>query len=177
MRSNPLNLIYRAFLLFDCNYSVDYLLPVQVKGQWIGVVYREMEPIMVLMDRYDITNKAMICDPSFNSQTLCGFRNCSTRLRIVADDRFEREQDAVVEVPRLMMNGSNGSNRTSTPRSLNNRCNRSMPRMMNARSHPLRLRLAEKDYKKKNLEAFVKFFSFPTKVALLFEWQPVRPLR
>jgi len=124
------------------DFSVDYLLPVRVKGQWLGVVYREMIPIMVLMDRYDITNKAMICDPSFNAQTLCGFRNCSDRLRIVPDHRFIANESAD-DLPRLMTNGSNGSNQRPTPRLTNTGSNHLLPTMMSTRSHPVGVALKD----------------------------------
>merc|ERR1712190_57966 len=49
---------------------------------------------MVLMDRYDITNKAVVCDPSFNTKTLNRFRNCRDRLRVAPDYRMVDEPES-----------------------------------------------------------------------------------
>lgn len=67
-------------------FSVDYLLPVQLGDEWVGVVYRDCEFVMVLLDRYDITNKAILCDPSFDVEGFEWFRNTVDRLMIVQDD-------------------------------------------------------------------------------------------
>merc|ERR1719356_1362242 len=67
------------------NFSVDYLLPVHVMGHWIGVVYRDKQCIMTLMDHHDITNKAIQCDPSFDIQSMDWFTNDINRLKIVPD--------------------------------------------------------------------------------------------
>jgi len=75
------------------DFSVDYLLPVRIENNWVGVVYRDMDPVMALMDIYDVTNKALLCDPSFNVDGMGWFENWYTRLRIVPDDEFvDREQ-------------------------------------------------------------------------------------
>ena len=66
-------------------FSVDYLLPVQVDGNWVGVVYRDGQCIMTLMDHYDITNKAIQCDPSFDIQSMDWFTNDFNRLEITPD--------------------------------------------------------------------------------------------
>ena len=66
-------------------FSVDYLLPVPVEGNWVGVVYRDGQCIMALMDRYDITNKAIQCDPSFDIQSMEWFQNDFNRMRIIPD--------------------------------------------------------------------------------------------
>jgi len=67
------------------DFSVDHLLPVRVGGDWVGVVYRGGEPFMALLDIYDITNKALLCDPCFGVDGMEWFRNGANRLRIVAD--------------------------------------------------------------------------------------------
>merc|ERR1719348_1417634 len=68
------------------DFSVDYLLPVQVQGGWVGVAYRNGQPAMALMDRYDITNKAILCDAAFDIHSLKGFTSRYDRLRVVDDD-------------------------------------------------------------------------------------------
>lgn len=123
-------------------------------------MYREMTPIMVLMDRYDITNKAMICDPSFYAQSLCGFRNCSDRLRIVPDDRFNANE-SVGGLPRLMTKGSNGSNQRSTPRLMGDGSNHTVPQMMSTRSHPIGVVLEENESMKRLKRANAKTLSVP----------------
>ena len=42
------------------DFSVDYLLPVRIGDDWVGVVYRDGVPTQALMDFYDITNKALL---------------------------------------------------------------------------------------------------------------------
>ena len=39
-------------------FSVDYLLPVQIDKHCVGVVFRDGDATMILIDHYDITNKA-----------------------------------------------------------------------------------------------------------------------
>merc|ERR1719474_2401467 len=69
------------------DFSVDYLLPVQIGRDWVGVVFRDGAPVQGLMDCYDITNKAVLCDPSFAAERVDMFRSPRyNRLRIVADD-------------------------------------------------------------------------------------------
>jgi hypothetical protein len=68
------------------DFSVDYLLPVQIGDDWVGVVYRDGVPTQALMDFYDITNKALLCDPSFAVGRLSMFEvSRYHRLRIVPD--------------------------------------------------------------------------------------------
>ena len=64
-------------------FSVDYLLPVQLGNEWVGVVYRNNECAMALMDRYDISNKAILCDPSFDVDALKWFKSDYSKLRIL----------------------------------------------------------------------------------------------
>jgi len=71
------------------DFSVDHLLPVQVDDGWIGVVYRGTECKMTLMDRYDITNKAILCDPRFDERRLDSFQNPWDRLRIVMENTID----------------------------------------------------------------------------------------
>ena len=67
-------------------FSVDYLLPVQIGDDWVGVVYRDGAPAQALMDLYDITNKAILCDPAFDTERVSMFENPRYhRLRIVPD--------------------------------------------------------------------------------------------
>merc|ERR1719295_751403 len=68
------------------DFSVDYLLPVQIQSNWVGVVYRKGQCVMALMDLYDISNKAILCDPSFDVHTLDFFQNEFNRLKIIMDD-------------------------------------------------------------------------------------------
>merc|ERR1719356_1649503 len=68
------------------DFSVDYLLPVRIGTNWVGLVYRDNESAMVLMDGYDITNKAILCDPSFDARSLNWFRSNYDRLKIVPDE-------------------------------------------------------------------------------------------
>jgi len=69
------------------DFSVDYLLPVQVGNLWVGVVYRDSECSMALLDRYDIVNKAILCRPQFDVQSLNWFHNEFNRLRVVPDEQ------------------------------------------------------------------------------------------
>ena len=65
---------------------MDYLLPIRIHEDWIGVVYRKGIPTQALMDVYDIGNKARLCDPSFDIRTLSMFKNPRfNRLRIIPD--------------------------------------------------------------------------------------------
>lgn len=68
------------------DFSVDYLLPVPVEDVWVGVVYRDEECSMALLDRYDISNKAILCDPTFNTRSLEWFQNGFNRLRVFQDE-------------------------------------------------------------------------------------------
>lgn len=74
-------------------YSVDYVLPVRIGNNSVGVVYRDGECVMSLLDGYDITNKATLFNPSFDKQRLKYFRNSYDRLRVVRDDEFDDPQN------------------------------------------------------------------------------------
>ena len=69
--------------------NVDYLLPVRVGQDWVGVVYRDMEPIMALMDVYDIANKAILCDPSLSPEQLPFAQGQYNRLKILPDHQWD----------------------------------------------------------------------------------------
>jgi len=71
------------------DFSVDYLLPVQVGTVWVGVVYRDNECCMTLLNRYDIANKAILCCPQFDTQSLDWFQNDYDRLRVVPDGIYD----------------------------------------------------------------------------------------
>jgi len=73
------------------NFSVDYLLPIEIQSNWVGVVYRKGQCAMALMDKYDISNKAILCDPSFDVKRLDFFQNEYNRLKIVMDDDEEQK--------------------------------------------------------------------------------------
>ena len=52
---------------------------------------------MALMDKYDIINKAILCNPSFNPQSMSWFQNEYSRLRIVSDQyRLVQRRTAAV---------------------------------------------------------------------------------
>jgi hypothetical protein len=80
------------------DFSVDYLLPVQIGSDWVGVVYRDDECAMALLDHYDISNKAILCDPQFDLDSIQWFSNSFNRLRIVPDDEC-RSMRSVGSVP------------------------------------------------------------------------------
>jgi len=71
------------------DFSVDYLLPVRVGQDWVGVVFRDMEPIMALMDIYDITNKALLCDPAVDVEALPFAQSPFNRLKILPDHQWD----------------------------------------------------------------------------------------
>jgi len=75
------------------NFSVDYLLPIRINGDWVGIVFRNGKPSQGLMDCYDITNKAILCDPTFDEQNLKWFTNTHRRLRILNDDESHDDDD------------------------------------------------------------------------------------
>ena len=83
-------------------HSVDYVLPVQIGRHFVGVVFRDGDSVMALMDGYDIINKAVLCNPSFDKQHLKCFRNPYDRLLVVRDD----EMNEMENVPKLMMSAS-----------------------------------------------------------------------
>ena len=51
---------------------------------------------MVLLDGYDITNKAILCNPSFNTRTLEWFQNDYDRLKIVPDNVWPQGMNGMV---------------------------------------------------------------------------------
>jgi len=66
------------------DFSVDFMLPVQLDAQnWVGIVYRNFERAVALLDRYDILNKAILCDPSFQVIRLRWFKNNFDRLKVI----------------------------------------------------------------------------------------------
>jgi len=71
-------------------FSVDYFVWIRVSGESVGVVFRGGEPVMALMDRYDITNKALLCDPSFDVDALDRFTSPFGKIRILTDSDYER---------------------------------------------------------------------------------------
>jgi len=77
------------------DFSVDYLLPVQVGSDWVGVVYRDYDCAMALLDGYDITNKAILCDPAFKVQALEWFHNGYNRLKVVPDMMVMEREDSL----------------------------------------------------------------------------------
>jgi len=77
---------------FD-DFSVDYLLPVPIDDNWVGVVYRNGVPQQALMDHHDITNKVLLCCPSFDVERVSMFKNARfNRLRLVSDDDMDSVQ-------------------------------------------------------------------------------------
>merc|ERR1712154_120951 len=77
------------------DFSVDYLLPVQVGSDWVGVVYRDYDCAMALLDGYDITNKAILCNPSFDVRSLEFFRNRYNRFKVVPDEMVMEREDSL----------------------------------------------------------------------------------
>jgi len=71
------------------DFSVDYLLPVRVGQDWVGVVYRDLDPIMALMDVYDITNKAVLCDPCLSAEDMPFEQGPYNRLKILPDHEWD----------------------------------------------------------------------------------------
>lgn len=67
------------------NFSIEYLLPVQLGTESVGIVYQNGESVSVLLDSYDIINKAILCDPLFNAKGFQWFRNSFNKLEIVPD--------------------------------------------------------------------------------------------
>lgn len=71
---------------------MDYLLPIQVHGEWVGVVYRDEDCAMALMDGYDVGNKAILCNPAFDPCKVEWLRSNSNehnRLRIIMDEEWK----------------------------------------------------------------------------------------
>ena len=71
----------------DGDFNVDQLLPVQVGDgrDWIGVVFRRGLPQVTLIDAYDICNKAILCEPSFDASRLDFFVCRYNKIRIAPD--------------------------------------------------------------------------------------------
>jgi len=69
------------------DFNVDQVLPVQVGDgrDWIGVVFRRGLPQVTLIDAYDICNKAILCDPSFDATRLDFFVCRYNKVRIEPD--------------------------------------------------------------------------------------------
>merc|ERR1719193_126527 len=81
-----------------CGFSVDCILLTRVKGESVGVVFRDGDPVMALMDCYDITNKALLCDPSFDVDSLKRFKNHYDKLRILTDSDCERHWNRAISL-------------------------------------------------------------------------------
>eukprot|EP01084_Bolivina_argentea_P296054 509831_1 len=64
------------------DYSVDQILPVRINNNWIGIIYRNGSPMSTLIDKYDIINKAILCDPAFDKSKLDFFVNYICKLEI-----------------------------------------------------------------------------------------------
>jgi len=64
-------------------FSIGYLLPVRLGPDWFGVVYRHGQSVMVLVDSCDITNRAILCDPSFDAEGFQWFTNSFDKLSVV----------------------------------------------------------------------------------------------
>jgi len=71
----------------DGDFSVDQVLPVQIGDgrDWIGVVFRHGLPQVTLIDAYDICNKAILCEPSFETSRLDFFVCRYNKVRIEPD--------------------------------------------------------------------------------------------
>jgi len=109
------------------DFSVDYLLPVQVGRHWVGVVFRGGAPIQALMDWHDVTNKAILCDPSFDTDRLDMFRSPRyNRLRIVADDRMLSAQSTPEPSPSPSASPSLSPSASALPMLINVASNSSM---------------------------------------------------
>jgi len=80
------------------DFSVDYMLPVQVGHDWVGVVFRDNDCAMALLDGYDITNKAILCNPAFDARSLEWFRNRYTRLKVIPDETMMRRNHPTLNV-------------------------------------------------------------------------------
>jgi len=101
-------------------FSVDYLLPIRLESEWVGLVFRDCQPVMILLDRHDITNKVILCDPSFDVAAFQWFDNSFDRLKIVPDDVDTEEKSVSGDLSESSKNynlSSNGS-LTDSPSSL-----------------------------------------------------------
>jgi len=56
----------------------------------MGLVYRNGESVMILLDFYDITNKAILCNPAFNPSHMRWFKNSFHKIKIEPDDHEMR---------------------------------------------------------------------------------------
>jgi len=99
------------------HFSVDYLLPVQMGANMVGVVYRNTECTLTLMDGYDISNKAVLCNPSFDVQAFKWTENSYDRLRVVSADQMKVNMSPTLSAPALSDTASMRS-MVSTPQSL-----------------------------------------------------------
>ena len=79
-------------------FSVDFLLPVCIGEDWVGVVYRDKEATLCLMDAHDITNKALLCDPSFDVEAMKWFKCKYDRIWIQHDQRHKIKLDGTTFV-------------------------------------------------------------------------------
>ena len=75
----------------DGDYSVDQVLPVWIRGNWVGIVYRDGKPVMELFDGYDITNKAILCEPTFDKERLAFFTNNIYKIEILPREQLPTE--------------------------------------------------------------------------------------
>jgi hypothetical protein len=85
--NRALNVLHRIIVIIIVRHRLLHrLLPVRIGDDWVGVVYRDDVPTQALMDFYDITNKALLYDPSFAVDQLSMFEAPRyRRLRIVPD--------------------------------------------------------------------------------------------
>lgn len=67
------------------NFSIEYLLPVLLGTDWVGIVYHDNQSVEVLLDSYDIVNKAILCDPLFDAHGFQWFGNSFHKLEIEPD--------------------------------------------------------------------------------------------
>ena len=74
-------------------FSVDYLLPVRIDKHTVGVVFRNGDATMILVDHYDITNKAILCNPAYDVKRLARFVNKFDRLRVVTEEELKRNEE------------------------------------------------------------------------------------
>merc|ERR1719433_2467114 len=109
------------------NFSIDYLLPIRIGDDWVGIVYRNGYPSQALMDCYDIANKAILCDPSFNEKRLSWFTNTHHRLRIKLSDDGKRTDSVRSITDSASMQSSPSA--TTAP-SLSNVSQASMPSLI-----------------------------------------------
>ena len=77
---------------------MDFLLPVCIGEDWVGVVYRDKEATLCLMDAHDITNKALLCDPSFDVEAMKWFKCKYDRIWIQHDQRHKLKLDGTAFV-------------------------------------------------------------------------------